>query len=383
MFDSKSKLVKAVGYFIMGFFGLIIVISFGMPDFVSKLGLDNTTVAIVNGEKIHAFDYYRFRDRYKDLLSKESSDKQNMENTVFRNFIGEILILQKAKDLGIDATEERILRYIRGMQEFQNQATGRFDMERYRMILRQTNMSTVNFTKMVRNSLMKEDLFRYLQMGTAVSPDDINIEYTANNSKIQIKYAYLARNEMEKRFSGRINVTESEITEDLGKNPGELKDPNTDRLRIKDKLKKKKLDESIKGFVADLNSAVEKNGDFNMVADLLKGMTGESKVFKMGDEVLDNKGKEENPLTDISNSMVFRESCLSLKKGASSKVIESGAGLYIFTPVMLDVNLKKPGESDYASLERIIGYEMLDAITRNMMTSLSEKSKIVKNLKTD
>ena len=52
MFDSKSPVMKAVGYTIIRFFALIIIISFGMPDFMSRIGMDNSIIALVNGQKV-------------------------------------------------------------------------------------------------------------------------------------------------------------------------------------------------------------------------------------------------------------------------------------------------------------------------------------------
>jgi len=68
MFDSKSPVVKIVSYTITGFFVLIIVISFGMPDFISRMGLDQSSVAVVNGEKVDRYDFLRYRDsRFGDM----------------------------------------------------------------------------------------------------------------------------------------------------------------------------------------------------------------------------------------------------------------------------------------------------------------------------
>ena len=71
MFDSRSPVVKIGGYIIIGFFTVIIVISFGVPEFMSRLGMDQSIVAVINGEKVHILEYLRYRDnitrRYKKL----------------------------------------------------------------------------------------------------------------------------------------------------------------------------------------------------------------------------------------------------------------------------------------------------------------------------
>ena len=103
MFDSKSPVVKIVGYIIIGFFGLIIIISFGMPDFISRMGLDESIVASVNGEKVHRLDYLRYRDnRFRHLKNQKDAD-----DMILNYYIGDVLILQKAKELGFDVSDDK------------------------------------------------------------------------------------------------------------------------------------------------------------------------------------------------------------------------------------------------------------------------------------
>ena len=73
MFDAKHPVIKVAGYIIVGFFVLIIIISFGMPDFLSRMGLDQNTVAKVNGEVIGYMDFIRYRDTHMNFSGTSSA----------------------------------------------------------------------------------------------------------------------------------------------------------------------------------------------------------------------------------------------------------------------------------------------------------------------
>ncbi len=381
MFNSKSPVVKIVGYIIIGFFGLIIIISFGMPDFLSKMGADNTVAAIVNGEKIHVYDYFRYRDRFKNILSGAQKNS-NLEDLIFNNFIGEIILLQKSNELGFDVTDERINRKIKEMEEFKNPSTGKYDPERLKLILRQNNLNINDFTKLVRKNLIKEDMLKILRMGIAVTSDDINTEYLINNSAIQIKFAFLSNSDIEKKFEKNIKVTDSEIDEEMNRNLKEIKDPETDKERIRKKIRQQKLEKLTKELIASLNKISSDNGSFTKAASILQGKIKISKRFKIG-EIIKESGKEERSFPDLSNSKTFRESVLSLKNEAASEAVLTSSGIYIFTPTFLDVKKDLPSEKAAADIRKDLENKILDNTTNNLMTIISEKAKVIKNLKTD
>jgi hypothetical protein len=382
MFSTKSKLVKFVGYAVIGFFGLIIVISFGMPDFISSMGGDKSVAAIVNGKKIHAYDYYRFRDRYKSQLGKNFGKSKEIENMIFNNFIGEILLIQNAKDTGLEISEDRMMRIIKEMPEFKNPSTGKYDPERLKLILRQNNMSINELVKLLKKDILKRDYFKLIQMGASVPSDDIKKEYVTKNSRVKIRFAHLSTKEIDKRYGGTIKVSDAEIEKEMSSNLKEMKDPETDRARIRKKLKKKKLEDISDKLVEEINKIADKSGSFNIAAGILKGKTGVSEIFKIGDRVRE-AGKKGKVLSDISNSRIFRDSCLKLKKGASSKAIRSDRGIYIFTTLIADIKKEAPDEKDSDSLLKSMSYKSYDTITSRLMTSLSEKSTVVKNIKSD
>ena len=60
MFDSRSKIIKIGGYLIIGVFILIMVIAFGMPDFLSSMSNDENKIRIL---AVHNIGTIRIRVR--------------------------------------------------------------------------------------------------------------------------------------------------------------------------------------------------------------------------------------------------------------------------------------------------------------------------------
>ena len=377
MFDSKSPFVKAIGYIIISFFALIIIISFGMPDFMSRLGQNPNIIANVNGEKVHRLDFLRYRDsRFKNMKS------QGMERYILNRFISEILLSQHAKDLNFDVSDQKIAKYVKEISFLQNPETKKYDPERLEMILKRNKMSLSEFYKLIKKDLISASFFQQLKWGLAVPPDDIKNENLCKNSKIQIKYAMISDIDLKKKFKEKLTVSKEEIDEEMKQIKKEdLKDPETDKKRITEKLKEKKLKELKKEIVKKIDNLADKKGSFYKAVSILKGKVGYSQVASIG-EPLKIKKKEES-LSDISNSKIFRETFLNLEKGKTSKVIESGKKLYIFTPALKKIKKGNISVEETASLIKEKENKILNSISQNLTTSLNEKAKIATFLKED
>ncbi len=379
MFDSKSKTVKVVGYIIIGFFTLIITISFGMPDFISRLGLDQNIVAVVNGEKLHRLDYLRYRERFSHLLKE--SNKKEMENMILDNFIMKRLIFQEAKGMGIKVSDLRVKNSIKGIPYFRDKA-GKFDNKLFKRYLEYSHQSLADFYITFEEDLIIDEMRQMLDGGVGVSPDDVQAEYTIDSSKIQIKYCFISSKDLKKKFKSRIAVSDKEIDDELKKDKGEVKDPKSDRNRIKKKLTKKKF-EKIKSEIArKIDSWAHDKKSFTASASYLGGKITESDVFKIGEQVK-QKGKKGRPVYAINNSQIFKEDCLSIGIGKTSRAINAYDGIYVFTPVKKNINVKAPSQGDYKKIADRLTQEMSNAVFMSFMSSSREKSKITKSLKFD
>lgn len=377
MLKSNSPIIKFTGYFIIGFFLLVIIISFGMPDFVSRMGMDKSTIAVVNGEKIHYFDFMRYRDsRYRNLKDKK------MDDLILNNYIGDILLLQHAKKIGIESTDERVASYIKGISFFQDPSTGKYDSERFKIFLKRQNLTYTEFHRTLKDDMVKTDFYEFLKIGSLTTPEEIKTESVAASSKIKIKYGLITTRDLKKQFADKIAVSEKEISAEMSGDKKEIKDPKTDRERIKQKLEDKKIEALKKEFIEKLNAIYAKNGTFREAESIAKWETGFSKEFKLGESIKE-ESKKEVPLNAIESSSQFTEKLLSLKNDRVSPVIDSPAGLFIFTTIQADIKTSEPDQKEADSIKSRLEYERSNMALFNLKNSLLEKSKIAKNLKMD
>ena len=377
MFDSKSPIVKYTGYAIITFFCAIIIIAFGMPTFLPQITNDKSTVAVINGEKIRINDFLRYRDsRNRNMKTEDEQDKALTE------YIQARLLLQKAKDIGFDASDSRVTKTLKEYPFLRDPESGKFDPKRFSTFLENNYLTLDKFYLLHKNDFIKQDFIQYVMMGLTTSSDDIKTEYMCNNSKIQVKYSFLANEDLRKKHSSRLNVTDKEVTEEMDKNKKEIKDPKTDRARIKRKLENDKFKKLQKEIVDRVNEIALNKGSFSEASRALNGKTALSNEFNIGGMVKENapKGK---PLTSLSNSKVFLEECLSIPEGNSSRAIETATGIYVFTPVLKKINNENPPEKDLETLKKGSEYQSFNTIYSNIMAKFYEESKITKNLKTN
>ncbi|HOD13350.1 MAG TPA: SurA N-terminal domain-containing protein [Spirochaetota bacterium] len=376
MFDSKSPVVKIVSYTITGFFVLIIVISFGMPDFISRMGLDQSSVAVVNGEKVDRYDFLRYRDsRFGDMRGDEKMDAM-----ILSYYINDVLLLQEARRNGFFVTDNAIKEYILNIPGLRNPATGTIDKERLDFFLERINMSFLTLQKTVRKELLRGRFMQFIKMGVAVTPAEVAGEFAANNAALQVKYSALSSMELANMYRAGIAVTDAEITAEMAKNKSEVKDPITDRERVKKKLENARLSRFKKDIIDRIDAIAAKGGSFDEAQAVLKGKVALSKTFKPGDRVTDDKGQA---IAGINGSKIFLEGFMGLEENRTSRIINADSGLYIFTPVLKNIKRDAPSEKDYKMIADNLEQESMQMIQGNIMQKLYESAKIVKNLKTD
>jgi hypothetical protein len=349
-----------------------------MPDIgLNCGGMDPGTIAVVNGKKIHTLDYLRYRDTKFGQFKN-----QKMDSFILDNYVMEILLLQEAEKLGIKVTEDRISRYIKNSPDFRNPETGQYDPKIFQMVLNSNRMNFDEFNRLITKDMTISD-FRFLvSTGAAVPSEDIKAKYMAENSRLKIKIAHLTPEEIKKSFAKDLSVTEKEIDQEIQNNNVKITDPETDRERIKTELMDKKL-ESIKESIASkVNDAVANGASFNTAASILKGKAATSETFKIGEKIKLGNG-DNNAANAIGNSRIFIDTLMVMPINSSSPVITSKTGLYIFTPVERQVPAKVENPDKDGKIRNNLAYASINMITRNLVKNLSEKSKVIKNLKTD
>lgn len=374
MFDSKHPVVKVAGYIIVGFFVLIIIISFGMPDFLSRMGFDQNTIAKVNGETIGYMDFIRYRDTH---MFGKTEDPKQQQRMIIERMIQEKLLVQLAKKEGIVVTEKEIKSVIRN--RFSDN-TGTFNETFFKNFLDRFHMGISDYYKYVENEIYLGKLQNMLLAGVSVSPLELVSDYRIQNAKLKIQYSFLSNQELSKRFASAIAVTDEEVDAEMKKNPKELKDPKTDRQRIKDKLANDKLEKIKQDIAKKIDQLALSGKSFAEAQGVLQGVVSYSNDFRPGDLIRD-KDEKGRILYPLQESKIFQSDVFSLKQGVTSRCIFGFDGVYVFTPVVRTIPGAVVPEKDRQQLEQNLYYTKANSLYISLLTRLFEKSKIIRNQK--
>jgi len=183
---AKSWLIK----FLIGIIAVVFIFYFGY-SFTSKQGLK---VAYVNGEVITGQEYQKtYRDllealrrQYKGLWNENLIKVFDVKKRALENLINQKLITQEAKRLGLAVTEEEIQKAIMNYPSFQT--NGRFDMNRYRVLLSHNRMKPEDFEATIAQGLLDSKLREFLFAFMEVTDREILNQYVYANEKVKIAF---------------------------------------------------------------------------------------------------------------------------------------------------------------------------------------------------
>ena len=366
------SLKNIVWYIIIGFFTLIIVISFGMPDFLSRIGGNENMVAIVNGETIDRLDYVRFRDNLARGFNVKDMNDKDAARFILNSLIESRLQIQRAGELGITVSDDRVRGYIKSIPMFKN-SLGSFDNEQYKRYLDHYNFSKSEYFFYIKENLISNEFYDLVEAGIAVSPDEVVGESAIENSRVQVQYAYISNWNLRKLFRNDTAVSADEVA-------AEMKASGADGAQAMVKMEAKKLD-ALKGKVmAQIDNFSRQGRPFADVARQFGGEVSLSPVFRIGDN-LREPGKAVKHLAELATDRVFLEDCLILEPGKTSRAIPSMEGILIFTPVKKEVTFAEPDPENYARIHKKLLKDRMNAVYASMMGSFRQRARITVNPK--
>lgn len=370
------SLKNVVWYIIIGFFTLIIVISFGMPDFLSRMGRNENMVAMVNKEEIDRLDFVRFRDNMARGLNLKAMNDKDATRVIMNALIEHRLQIQKAKELGITVSDEKVRGFIKGMPMFKN-SMGSFDNAMYKRYLDHYNFSKPEYFFYVKENLISGEFYDLIEGGVSVSPDEVIAENAIENSQIQVQYAFISYWNLRKLFRNEAAVSADELAAELKKSGGDVK---ADATQVMVRLEAKKL-EALKGKVmTQIDGFARQGRPFAEVVRLFGGDVAMSPVFKIGDNLRMQQNADKR-LVELTSDRVFLEDCLMLAPGKTSRAIPAMEGVLVFTPVKKEVSFAEPDAENYARIHKKLLKDRMNAVYASMMGSFRQRAKVTVNPK--
>ncbi len=183
---AKSWLIK----FLIAIIALVFIFYFGY-SFRSKEGVK---VAEVNGEVISGIEYQK---AYRDLLTglqKEYKSVWNdnlikvfdLKNRALEEIIDKRIISQEARRIGMDVTKKEIQDHIISYPAFQFR--GRFNENRYKMLLANNRMKPEDFEATISQDLLRQKMNQFLMTFLLPSSQEILEQYTYRNQQVKVDF---------------------------------------------------------------------------------------------------------------------------------------------------------------------------------------------------
>jgi peptidyl-prolyl cis-trans isomerase D len=193
---AKSWLIK----FLIGIIAIVFIFYFGY-SFTAKRGLK---IAYVNGDLISGPEYEKtYRDlldalqkQYKDMWNDNLIKMFDLKNRALEGLIGQKLISQEAKRLGLGVTEEEVQKAIMNYPAFQ--VNGQFVMTRYQSLLNYNRMKPEDFEASISQDLLEEKLKQFLFAFMEATDQEVLEHYTFANEKIKILFVQFKPDDFKK-----------------------------------------------------------------------------------------------------------------------------------------------------------------------------------------
>lgn len=361
----------------MGFFCLVIIISFGLPsDWLKGNSRDPNLVAKVNGERIDRLELSRKVDSMMRQYRAQVPDEQL--GYVLNMLINDRLQVQYAVKNGIEVSDAEVVKTLRS--QFTDPQTKTFNAPGFKRALESVNLTVEGALKMQKDMSLQNEMGKLFTYGASPLKEEVAFQNAVDKSSFQVRYSFLSNFDFQKKNSASVNVTEAEIDAEMAANKKEIENPATDRAKFKNRIIDRKTADAKKSFIAQIDAASQKGESFDKTASILGGKTGTSDVFKAGDKIKE-QGKDGKPLDYLADSEIFRNTFASLKTGASSKAVLASDGIYVFTPVKKDYKVEFPAEKDYKAVADKVSQIKQQNIQASVFVPLIESSKVERFLK--
>jgi peptidyl-prolyl cis-trans isomerase D len=196
-------MLQAIRNRAQGIFAWVILILIGVP--FALWGIQNyfdsgkeQPVAVVGDRDIFERDVNRaYEQNLANLVGVEFDEKQLKRETLNR-LINEELIVQSAEDDGLALSDGDVRAFVQSLPYFQTD--GKFDKEKYKLMLSSQGINPAQFAAQIRRSLTMEQYQRGVTETAFVTKQQLEAFYRLRNEQRQIEYFTVPL----KRFTGDI-----------------------------------------------------------------------------------------------------------------------------------------------------------------------------------
>ncbi len=161
------------------------------------------TIATVKREKISVDYYYQNLMQRLEMMKNEFQEinrnliqQLNIPQQVLEQIIQQTILLQKAKEMGIDATPEELREKITSYPVFQKD--GKFiGYENYKRILEWNRISVPKFEESIKQDIIIEKVIKVITAGITITPEELWETYKNKNESAKMEYVIAETDKIE------------------------------------------------------------------------------------------------------------------------------------------------------------------------------------------
>jgi peptidyl-prolyl cis-trans isomerase D len=315
----------------------LVILSFAFAGVGGYIGSSSDPAAAeVNGEEIsqlaldraYQSERSRLEQQFGDAFAALAADAEYLNNFrqgILDRLIGDKLIEQAARELGLRISEQQINTTIRGMREFQG-ISGEFDRDRFTMVIRQANFQVASFKEYMRKELTRQQVSRALFGSEFALPSETQQAHVLQAQTRDVKYLTIAA----APFAESIEISAEDIESYYQANSGDY-DTNEQvsveyvELKVEDILptitvSEEELNESYQLTMESYRAAEERRASHILI--------------EFGDDKDAAKATAEALLAQVKSGEDFAE--LAKNSSADTFSAENGGDLDWFDRTMMD-----------------------------------------------
>lgn len=118
---------------------------------MAKVG--NTTITVADVQNQYRNLYGQYKDMFGENFNNEMAEKLNLEKAAFDSAVKNATLINFAKEIGLDVTEEEVAKELVQIKSFHNKE-GKFDKNIYITILGQNRTTPVEFESSIKQDLL-------------------------------------------------------------------------------------------------------------------------------------------------------------------------------------------------------------------------------------
>ncbi|MEK7209864.1 MAG: SurA N-terminal domain-containing protein, partial [Candidatus Binatota bacterium] len=160
-----------------------------------------------------------YRGLFKGALTPETIKSLNLKSAIIEELIQKHLLLQEARRLGLEVSDEELMDAIERIPDFQ--VNGRFSKNRYLQALRSNQLTTAQFEIERREQLTIQKLYDIVRDNVYITEAEVRDRYSLELERVGFYFIRISASD----FTPQVQVTTDEIKNHYERNKEALKEP--------------------------------------------------------------------------------------------------------------------------------------------------------------